>query len=82
MACIIADCGNPADLNLGVRLRRSGGTAIWAPNTDAMVCDTHAVQGFQIEITLVPTTSNRIETVVHSRVGVGVRRSTPIAHTP
>jgi len=79
MPCIIDGCPNPALHNLGIRLRRPDTTAIWAPNTDAFVCDTHATQGFTIQIILTPTMSGNIETKVRSQpAGQTISRTTPI----
>jgi hypothetical protein len=36
MNCIVMGCTNNAKHNIGIRLRRPGGTAIWAPNTRRM----------------------------------------------
>ena len=80
MACIIAGCRNRARHNIGVRLRRPSTRAIWAPNTDAYLCDEHAVQGLRVEVVLTPTTTGRIETVVSSPGGRTVTRRTPIIH--
>ena len=49
MACIIAGCRNPATNNFSVRLRREDTSAIWAPNTEAFICDEHAACGFKGE---------------------------------
>ena len=79
--CIVAGCTEFADHNMGVRLRRPDGTAIWAPNTDAFVCDMHATAGFRIQIILTPTTTGEIETEVSSVVpGRTISRTTPIIH--
>jgi len=67
MSCIIAGCNNAANNNFGVRGRRPDGTAIWAPNTEAFLCDDHAVQGLRITITLAPTNSGQIETEVNGQ---------------
>lgn len=82
MICIVAGCTNYAAHNVGIRLRRPDGTAIWAPNTAAFVCDVHAVQGFNIRITLTPNTSGEIETGVSSPGGAAVSRTTGIVQTP
>lgn len=77
--CIVTRCQNPAFHNIGIRLRRPSTRAIWAPNTDAFVCDVHAVQGFRIEITLTPTATGQIETEVRSQPGrLTIRRTTQI----
>jgi hypothetical protein len=83
MACIIDGCKNPAEHNLGIRLRRPNTKAIWAPNLDAFVCDDHAARGLKIEIILMPTGTGEIETEVRSQGGKRVaQRKTPIRKTP
>jgi hypothetical protein len=81
MACIISGCPNPAEHNLGVRLRRPDTSAIWAPNTEAFLCDHHAASGLLITVILEPTGTGEIETKVFS-AGDSVSRTTPITHTP
>ena len=82
MPCIIAECTNYPEHNIGIRLRRPDGTAIWAPNTNAYVCDQHAAHGFRIEITLTLTRTRRIETIVDSPGGETFRRVTPTNQEP
>ena len=43
--CIIDGCSNEGVHNFGVRCRRPNTSAIWAPNTNAYLCDEHAEQG-------------------------------------
>ncbi len=78
MACIIAGCQNKADNNLGVRLRRPDTSAIWAPNTEAYICDEHAYQGLKIWVSLTPTNTGEIETAVTSETNPVYSRTTPI----
>ena len=47
-----------------------------ARNTDALICDPHAEQGFTIDMTLSPTANDFIETAVQSPGGQVVRRVT------
>jgi len=49
-ACIVNGCQNHASNNFGVRLRREDTSAIWAPNTEAYICDVHASSGFDIVV--------------------------------
>lgn len=76
MSCIITGCNNPANNNFGVRCRRPDTSAIWAPNTEAFLCDAHAVQGLRIAITLTPNNTGEIETEVTAQVGQAVRKTT------
>lgn len=76
--CIITGCHNDARNNFSVRCRRPDTTAIWAPNTEAFLCDDHAAQGLRIAITLTPNASGEIETEVTSQVGQAIRRTTII----
>ena len=78
MKCIVSICGNDAIHNIGIRLRRPDTSAIWAPDTNAFVCNDHAVQGLTIQIVLTPNESGEIETVVSSPGGDPVIRTTPI----
>lgn len=78
MNCIILNCNNQASNNLSVRLRREDTSAIWAPNTEAYLCDEHASQGFNVEITLTPREDNNILTQVQHEGGEPRTRTTPI----
>ena len=86
MSCIVPDCSNRADKKLGIRLRRpqqpdraSVGTAIWAPETGAFVCDQHAAAGWRITIIMEPTTTGEVVTNVVCSDAV-IRRRTRIKH--
>jgi len=82
MPCIIPGCTDEAVHNFGVRLRRPDTTAIWAPNTEAYLCDAHASRGLRITVILEPTNTQAIETTV---VGVSqptADRITPIINVP
>ena len=82
MSCVIPGCHNHAPHNLSVRLRRPDTTAIWAPNTEAYLCDAHAAQGLSITIILEPTTTGQIETKVCGISPPTPNRVTPITNTP
>lgn len=64
-------CGDPADKIIGLRLRRQadGGSAIWAPDTDAYLCDAHAANGYNVEINFTPRTDRVVQTRVSSSTG-------------
>lgn len=85
--CLIPNCPNDAIYYLGIRLRRPAdaqrpaGTAIWAPDCDAYLCEAHASQGYSINIELTPVVPRTITTNV-SAGGQTITRSTPIAHLP
>jgi hypothetical protein len=81
-ACIVNGCPSVAENNIGVRVRRPDTTAIWAPNTDAYLCDLHAAQGLRITVVLTPTHTGNIETIVSSPGGLPVSRTTPIVNEP
>jgi hypothetical protein len=76
-ACIVPGCARDAQNNLGVRLRRPDTSAIWAPNTEAFVCDYHALSGAQIEVLYESTETSDVEVSVRGTAGGGSRR-TPI----
>lgn len=80
--CVIPNCTKVAHHNFGVRLRRPDTTAIWAPNTEAFLCDEHASMGLRITVILEPINTGTIETTV---VGVSEptsERITPIINAP
>ena len=79
--CIIEGCPSPGTNHLGVRLRRSDGTAIWAPNTGASVCDKHGAYGMKVGVTLELTSGHLLETEVRSN-GNSITRVSPIRHKP
>jgi hypothetical protein len=77
--CLIPNCQNNAEHNIGIRCRRPNTSAIWAPNCNAYLCDEHAEQGCIIEITITPNTLGTITTNVSSGGNV-ISRITPINH--
>ena len=81
MQCIIEGCQNEGKNNFGVRLRRPNASAIWAPNTDAFVCDFHASRGMRVTVLLEATDDGQLETVVRS-ISQPASRTTRITHTP
>ena len=77
MPCIFEGCDRTGRHTFGVRLRRPGDvTAVWARNTNALVCDYHAGRGMRITIELESTDETLIETTVRSTAGRAVRRMT------
>jgi len=77
--CIVPGCPREARNKLGIRLRRPDTTAIWAPNTDAFVCDSHASTGAHVTVYYEPTETHSVEVVVHGATH-GTRRTTGIVH--
>ena len=82
MKCIIQGCTNYAGNNFGVRLRNPETNAIWAPNTDAMICDQHAVVGMEVQVHLKPTGDGCVTTVVNDGMGPTVTRRLKITKAP
>lgn len=85
MDCIITGCANDATHQMSVRLRRPETSAIWAPNTYAYLCDIHAVQGLEINMTVTPTVAGTVTINVSGTPGPGgpvkaVTRTTPITN--
>ena len=72
---------NPATNNFSVRLRREDTSAIWAPNTEAFICDEHAACGFNVDVQLSLRQDHQLETAV-SAGGTVARRRTPITNMP
>jgi hypothetical protein len=75
--CIVPGCVEQAMNNLSIRLRRPDTSAIWAPNTEAFVCDTHSVCGAVITVAYEATTTRHIEVRAHG-IGEQYVRVTPI----
>jgi hypothetical protein len=82
MPCVIPGCQNRADHNFGVRLRRPDTSAIWAPNTEAFLCDAHASQGLRITVIFEPNGTRSIETRVVGILPPAADRITPIINAP
>ena len=82
MPCIFEGCDRPGLHNFAVRLRRPDTTAIWAPNTNALVCNYHAGRGMRITVHLESIEEHVVETRVQSIVPAVVTRTTEIGHTP
>ena len=80
MSCIIPGCSNVAHNVFGVRLRRPDTTAIWAPNTEATLCDIHAVRGLSITVIFEPTNDAQIETKICGFAGPTADRITAITN--
>ncbi len=61
------------------RCRRPDTSAIWAPNTNAYLCNEHADQGYEISINLQRIPDRNITTNVNAG-GDTISRTTPIVH--
>lgn len=61
MSCIVPGCSRTGRNKLGVRLRKPDTTAIWSPETDAHVCDTHARSGARLTLTYETNETGRVE---------------------
>jgi hypothetical protein len=78
--CIVPECKRDAANNLGVRLRKPDTSAIWAPETTAHVCNTHARSGARLTVFYEATTTGRIEIAVHGATEPVTRRTRTIRH--
>lgn len=58
------------------RLRKPDTSAIWAPNANAYVCDTHARSGARVTVLYEATDSGRVELRVQGGTEPIVRRAT------
>ena len=83
MTCIFDGCNEQGVNTIGVRLRRpdTNTTSIWAPNTNAMVCDRHANQGMRVTVHVELLDERVVETRVRA-IGRVVERTTHIQHDP
>ncbi len=80
--CIVDGCQNHASNNFSVRLRREDTSAIWAPNTEAYICDLHASLGFDITVQLHTRSDKNLITDVNANGGVSAKRKTLITNKP
>lgn len=60
--CIFPNCPNLGNHDFSALLHKLNADAIWSPNTEAYVCDDHAVQGVRITVVLEPTQTTNVET--------------------
>jgi hypothetical protein len=72
--CIVPGCSRTGKNRLGIRLRKPDTSAVWSPETDAHVCDTHARSGARLVILYEATDSGRVEIVTQAVTGAKVRR--------
>lgn len=79
--CFIPNCQNNATNNIAIRLRRADTSAIWAPNSEAFLCNADASQGYTIDINFVPALTQTITTNVTAG-GHTESRTTPIVNEP
>jgi hypothetical protein len=77
--CVVPGCSREGRNNLGVRLRRPDTSAIWAPNTEAYVCDVHAESGARIMVFYEATTTDEVEVDVRGATSE-LTRVTEIRH--
>ena len=79
--CLIPNCTNNAEHNIGIRCRRRNTTAIWSPNANAYLCSQHAQQGYIVDIVLTPIQQRTVTTNVSCGNNT-ISRTTPIVHNP
>jgi hypothetical protein len=77
--CVVPGCSREGRNNLGVRLRRPDTSAIWAPNTQAYVCDLHAETGARILVFYEATETDEVEIEVRGSTSE-LSRVTEIRH--
>jgi hypothetical protein len=63
--CIVPGCVTEGLNNIGIRLRRPDTSAIWAPNTEAFICEAHAKRGATLHLFYVPREDDVVEVHVH-----------------
>jgi hypothetical protein len=89
--CVVPGCESPGKHKLGVRCRvwhepspiagKSKTSALWAPDSDAFLCDQHALGGAHITLIYEPNDSGETAVKVIAAPHVDDRR-TPIRHEP
>lgn len=60
--CIFPNCPNPGNNNFSALLHKPNTDAIWSQDTQAYVCDDHAVQGVHITVIMEPNQTANVET--------------------
>jgi hypothetical protein len=74
MQCVIPGCQAwDATSYLAVRLRKQDTNAVFAPNSEACICDAHAVSGMKITVVAEATDTRNVEVTIN-----GSTRVTPI----
>jgi hypothetical protein len=89
--CVVPGCESPGKHRLGVRCRvwqepspiagKSKTSALWAPDSDAFLCDQHALGGAHITLIFEPNDSGETAIKVIAAPYADDRR-TPIRHQP
>jgi hypothetical protein len=89
--CVVPGCESPGKHRLGVRCRvwhepspipgKTKTSALWAPDSDAFLCDLHALGGAHITLIFEPTDSGETALKVIAAPYSDDRR-TPIRHEP
>jgi hypothetical protein len=89
--CVVPGCKSPGKHKLGVRCRvwhepspiagKSKTSALWAPDSDAFLCDQHALGGAHITLIFEPNDSGETAVKVIAAPYADDRR-TPIRHKP
>jgi hypothetical protein len=89
--CVVPGCESPGKHKLGIRCRvwhepspiagKSKTSALWAPDSDAFLCDQHALGGAHITLIFEPNDSGETAVKVIAAPYAGDRR-TPIRHKP
>lgn len=83
--CMVQGCPNEGRNKIGVRCRvwhhmhpnKKKTDSLWAPDTDAYLCDEHALAGGRVTIMFEPDDSEEITVQVVTRAGMK-RRIVPI----
>jgi len=77
--CLVPGCTASAENSLGVRLRKPDSTAIWAPQTYAYICDTHARSGARVSLAYEATRTGCVELRVQG-ASEAIERDAVITH--
>jgi hypothetical protein len=82
--CAIPNCAKPGKHRLGIRCRvmeepspiagKGKTDALWSVESDAYLCDTHALSGIDITLLLEPTTAKQVSVRVVGPPGAQPRR--------
>jgi hypothetical protein len=82
--CVIPKCPKPGKHRLGVRCRvmrepspvpgKGKTDALWSVESDAYLCDRHAISGIDVTLLLEPTTTKSVAVRVVGPAGAQARR--------
>ena len=81
MKCLIPGCTNDAKNKLSIRCRKPSTLAVWAPDSEAYLCKSHAEQGVDVAVDISPAATGNVSVTYTSGGQAAPSRTTPIKRT-